>query len=90
MSGFAITANNNSKGYATGLDMKIHGEFIPGIESWANLSFLKTEEDILDDFYYDYYNTDGELIQTGYTSQNTTVADSTLTPRVTFRDLQTS
>lgn len=67
--------NNNSKGYATGLDLKIHGEFIPGIESWANLSFLKTEEDILDDFYYNYYNTDGELIIPGYT-HNKTVADS--------------
>ena len=68
---------NNSKGYATGLDMKIHGEFIPGIESWANLSFLQTEEDILDDYYYDYYNTDGALIQSGFT-QNSTVADSSI------------
>ncbi len=68
---------NNSKGYATGLDMKIHGEFIPGIESWANISFLKTEEDILDDFYYDYYNSDGEVIQSGFT-ENTTVTDSAI------------
>lgn len=69
--------DNNSKGYATGLDLKIHGEFIPGIESWANLSFLKTEEDILDDYYYNYYNSDGELIQSGFT-QNNIVADSSL------------
>ena len=69
--------NNNSKGYATGLDMHIHGEFIPGIESWANLSFLKTEEDLLDDFYYDYYNSDGEKIVPGYTS-NATPVDSTI------------
>src|SRR5690606_30511975 len=67
----------NAKGYAYGLDMKIHGEFIPGIESWANLSFLQTKEDILDDYYYDYYNTEGELIQSGFT-QNTTVADSSI------------
>lgn len=69
--------DNNAKGYAYGLDMKIHGEFIPGIESWANLSFLQTKEDILNDFYYDYYNTDGDLIQPGFT-QNTTVADSSI------------
>src|SRR5690606_37504988 len=69
--------DNNAKGYAYGLDMKIHGEFIPGIESWANLSFLQTKEDILNDFYYDYYNTEGELIQSGFT-QNTTVADSSI------------
>lgn len=66
---------NNSKGYATGLDLKIHGEFIPGIESWANLSFMQTKEDILDDYYFDYYNTDGEVIQPGFT-QNTTIDDS--------------
>ncbi len=64
-----------SKGYATGLDMKINGEFIPGIESWANLSFLKTEEDIQDDFYLEQYNSDGELIVPGFT-QNAQPVDS--------------
>jgi len=42
---------NNAKGYATGIDFKINGEFVKGIESWANLSIMKTEEDILDDSY---------------------------------------
>nr|WP_321409853.1 TonB-dependent receptor [uncultured Carboxylicivirga sp.] len=42
---------NNAQGYATGLDFKINGEFVKGIESWANLSIMKTEEDILDDSY---------------------------------------
>ncbi len=69
--------NNDSKGYATGLDLKINGEFIPGIESWASLSFLSTKEDILDDYYYDYYNSDGELIQSGFT-QNSTPVDSVI------------
>jgi hypothetical protein len=36
-------------GYATGLDMKINGEFVSGVQSWASLSFMKTEEDILGD-----------------------------------------
>jgi len=36
-------------GYATGLDMKVNGEFVSGIESWASLSLMKTEEDILND-----------------------------------------
>ena len=39
-------AENNAHGYAYGLDMKINGEFIKGVESWASVSFLKTEEDI--------------------------------------------
>ncbi|MCU4176044.1 TonB-dependent receptor [Carboxylicivirga sp. N1Y90] len=45
------SGKNNAKGYATGLDLKINGEFVEGIESWANLSIMKTEEDILDDYY---------------------------------------
>ena len=41
--------NQQSKGYATGIDMKINGEFVSGIESWASLAVMKTEEDILND-----------------------------------------
>ncbi|MCK3686074.1 carboxypeptidase-like regulatory domain-containing protein [Maribellus sp. YY47] len=36
-------------GYATGLDMKVNGEFVSGLQSWASLSFLQTQEDIKDD-----------------------------------------
>jgi hypothetical protein len=36
-------------GYAVGLDMKVNGEFVSGIESWASMSLMKTEEDILGD-----------------------------------------
>ncbi|WP_185968944.1 TonB-dependent receptor [Carboxylicivirga sp. M1479] len=45
------SGNNNAKGYAAGVDFKINGEFVKGVESWANLSIMKTEEDILDDYY---------------------------------------
>ncbi len=45
------SGTNNAKGYATGIDFKLHGEFVPGVESWANLSLMKTEEDLLDDYY---------------------------------------
>ncbi len=69
-------ARNNSKGYAAGWDFKINGEFIKGIESWATLSLLRTYEDIKDDSYKIYYNSDGERIIPGYTVNNT-VADST-------------
>lgn len=71
---------NKSEGYATGLDLKIHGDFIPGIESWANLSFLSTKEDIIGDYYYKYYNSDGTLIQTGYTANNVAVDSTRVTP----------
>lgn len=58
-------ANQRARGYATGIDMKINGEFVPGIESWASMSILKTEEDIYGDFYYKYYDAEGDLIGTG-------------------------
>ena len=55
-------AKNNAKGYATGIDMKLNGEFVPGVESWANLSIMKTEEDILDDFYIETDDEGNETI----------------------------
>jgi hypothetical protein len=67
------TAKNNAHGYATGIDFKINGEFIKGTESWASLSFLKTMEDIKDDYYYTYYNESGEKIIPGYTVDQTPV-----------------
>ncbi|UMB54756.1 TonB-dependent receptor [Lutibacter sp. A64] len=38
------SADNNAKGYATGLDLRLNGEFVPGTESWVSIGFLKTEE----------------------------------------------
>ena len=46
-------AENKAKGYAVGLEIKLHGEFVPGAESWVSLSLMKTEEDILDDYVYE-------------------------------------
>ena len=60
--------DQKAKGYATGLDMKVNGEFVSGVESWASLSVMKTEEDIIGDFYYKYYNQAGELIIPGVTA----------------------
>ena len=41
--------SNLAKGYAAGFDLKVNGEFVPGIDSWANLSIMKTQEDIAGD-----------------------------------------
>ncbi|MFO8000289.1 MAG: carboxypeptidase-like regulatory domain-containing protein [Marinilabilia sp.] len=43
------SGKNEAKGYATGIDLKLHGEFVPGTESWATLSLLKTEENLAGD-----------------------------------------
>ncbi len=37
-------AQNAARGYATGLDIRLNGEFVPGAESWVNLSLLRTRE----------------------------------------------
>jgi len=69
-------ANNSAHGYAAGLDMKVNGEFVKGIESWASLSFMKTMEDIEGDYYYDFFNQSGEKIIPGFTFDQVAV-DST-------------
>lgn len=37
---------NDSRGYARGVDFRINGEFVSGFESWLNLSYLDTKESI--------------------------------------------
>lgn len=37
-------AVNSGKGYAAGMDNRLYGEFIKGLESWFNLSILSTKE----------------------------------------------
>jgi hypothetical protein len=56
-------AENIARGYATGIEFKINGEFVKDAESWASLSFMKTAEDITGDLYRDK---EGNLIEPGY------------------------
>ena len=44
-------AFEQSHGYATGIDMKVNGEFVPGVESWLSFSLMKTMEDLYGDQY---------------------------------------
>jgi hypothetical protein len=39
-------ADNSASGYATGIDMRVNGEFVKGTESWLSVSILNTEEKI--------------------------------------------
>lgn len=38
------SGENDASGYATGIDLRLNGEFVPGAESWINLSLLRTRE----------------------------------------------
>lgn len=35
---------NLTKGYATGIDLKLYGEFVPGTDSWLTLSLMSTRQ----------------------------------------------
>lgn len=44
------SGDNDSKGHAAGLDLQLRGEFVPGLESWVNYSFLSAREEFLPAF----------------------------------------
>ena len=39
-------AENNSKGYAYGIDMRLFGQFVPGIDSWFSASYARAYQNI--------------------------------------------
>lgn len=43
-------ADQSAKAYATGMDLKVNGEFVKGIDSWASLSIMRAREDIRGDY----------------------------------------
>jgi len=57
------SGENQARGYAQGIDLKVNGELVPGAESWLSLSVLKTREDIANDSYID---ASGKTIYPGY------------------------
>ena len=70
---------NASKGYAYGIDFKVNGDFVKGVESWASLSYMKTAEDLYSDQYQEYYNASGEVIHPG-SPDNVVVDSATIYP----------
>jgi len=42
------SGENDATGYIAGLDLRLNGEFVPGAESWINLSFLRARENLKD------------------------------------------
>jgi len=39
-------AQNNAVAFATGFDVRLNGEFVPGTESWISIGYLNTQENI--------------------------------------------
>jgi hypothetical protein len=75
---------NSASGYAAGLDMKITGEFVKGVDSWLSLSLMKTEEDLKDDSYI-VSNTDGSE-STVYPGNIYRPTDQRVTVNLFFQD----
>jgi hypothetical protein len=73
-------ANNSANGYATGLDMRINGEFVKGTESWLSVSILDTKEKIKDAIVNDV---NGNRIEPGYVRRPT---DQRVTVSLMFQD----
>ena len=61
-------ANDLANGYAGGIDIKVNGEFVSGVESWASLSVMKTQEDIVGDTKLD---DNGNVVEVGYIARPT-------------------
>ena len=68
---------NSAIGHSYGLDMNLHGEFIEGTQSFFKMGLLRAIEDLNNDDYYTYLNTEGVEIIPGFTF-NDTIADSVL------------
>lgn len=66
--------NNNAKAYATGIEFRLFGELVQDAESWLSIGFMRSREDIDDDFYYVYKNAAGEII--GPKTEDQVITDS--------------
>jgi hypothetical protein len=54
-----------TKGYATGIEFKLNGEFVKDAESWVTLSFMQTREDRYYDAYGSYPRPTDQLVNFG-------------------------
>ena len=61
--------NNNAKAYATGVEFRLFGELVKDAESWLSVGFMRTRENLNNDFYYQYKNAAGEIINAGSSDQ---------------------
>ena len=73
-------AENNATGFATGVDLKVNGEFVKGIESWASVSLMTIQEDIEGDGFFD---ADSNFVEAGYIPRPT---DQFLNFSIYFQD----
>lgn len=74
-------ADNSAKGYATGIDFRVNGEFVKGTESWASLSVMQTQEKIPGAIIFD--GNGNRIEDPGYTPRPT---DQRVNASIMFQD----
>ncbi len=74
-------ADNIATAYATGADIILNGEFIPGLISFFKVGVLSTKEDVKNDQYTLYYNAAGERIYFGYTEDDVVTDSVVVSPK---------
>ena len=61
--------NNDAKAWATGIETRLFGELVKDAESWLSIGFMRTRENLDNDYYYQYKNAAGEIITAKSTDQ---------------------
>jgi hypothetical protein len=61
--------NNNTKAYATGMEMRLFGELVDDAQSWLSVGIMRTKENLDNDYYNQYKNAAGEIISAGTIDQ---------------------
>ncbi len=59
------SGENDASGYVTGIDIRLNGEFVPGAESWINLSFLRARESLegVDHLRRELYEEEAQVVE---------------------------
>jgi len=70
------SGENDAVGYAVGIDAKLSGEIVPGLESWLSFSLMKSMEDIKGDFFTVFLDSNHQATF----DANERVSDSTIYP----------
>lgn len=53
---------NRSVGYSTGIDFRLHGEFVKGADSYISVSVMSSKEDLKDDVGYNFFDAEGNQV----------------------------
>ena len=77
--------DNMATGYVAGVDLRLNGELVPGLESWINMSFLRARERF-DDVQHKIYRLVGVEVDTMLTADVPKPTDQLMIFSMYFQD----